>query len=208
MDAATLKRVFEPFFTTKEAGTGTGLGLATVYGIVSQHCGWLEIDSQPGLGSTFRVYLPQSAKAPAAEEKRKSDGFVKGRETVLVVEDNAAVRRVLARSLEAMNYRVFSAVNGNEAIDIWRRECGRIDLLLTDMTLAEGMTGLELARAVRAERHDLKVIISSGHYNETTHPGEPASEGIFFLPKPYDLSRLGAVLRACLDETSDFRREP
>ena len=199
MDPATLKRIFEPFFTTKEIGQGTGLGLATVYGIVAQHRGWVETESHVGIGTTFRVYLPASAKALAAEEGGKPQAVPRGQETLLVVEDDAGVRETLVRALRVLGYRVLMATNGQEAMNLWRDQGRQIDLLLTDMVMPEGLTGLELAERLSAEKPDLKVVISSGYSATLVQMGKSSARGIVYLPKPYDMAQVGAILRHCLD---------
>jgi two-component system, cell cycle sensor histidine kinase and response regulator CckA len=201
MNAATLKRIFEPFFTTKEPGKGTGLGLATVHGIVAQHKGWVEVESEMGKGTTFRVYLPaaaqmqvETAPIPASEPVRR------GKETVLLVEDELPVRQVVGRSLRALGYQVHEAENGQEAMRLWQTHGAQVDLLLTDMVMPEGMTGLELAEQLQALKPGLKAIISSGYSAEMVEVGVPTKEGIVYLPKPYTTSVLANVVRDCLDQ--------
>jgi len=198
MDEATLKRLFEPFFTTKEVGKGTGLGLATVDGIVAQHGGWVDVESKPGKGSTFKVFLPSVKAAVADRTKNANLEIQRGEETILVVEDALSVRRVLAQSLRLMGYRVIEAVNGQEAIKLWKDHDGKIDLLFTDMVMPEGMSGLDLAQKLRKATPKLKVIISSGYSMELVHQGKMA-ENIVFLPKPYQVEELSKVVRECLD---------
>lgn len=199
MDAATLKRIFEPFFTTKEAGKGTGLGLATVYGIVAQHKGWIEVASQPGRGATFHVFLPASTSAAALGVEDGPIRILDGRETILLVEDEVSVCRTVARALEARGYTVLEANNGQEALALWQKDGGRIDLLLSDMVMPEGMNGLELAERLRALKPGLKVILSSGYIGELSQEGIPTESGYMFLPKPYDTAELAKIVRECLD---------
>jgi len=198
MEEATLKRLFEPFFTTKGVGKGTGLGLATVDGIVAQHGGWVDVESKPGKGSTFKVFLPSVKAAVADRTKNANLEIQRGEETILVVEDALSVRRVLAQSLRLMGYRVIEAVNGQEAIKLWKDHDGKIDLLFTDMVLPEGMSGLDLAQKLRKATPKLMVIISSGYTRELVHQGKMA-ENIVFLPKPYQVEELSKVVRECLD---------
>ena len=202
MDAETLKRIFEPFFTTKEPGKGTGLGLATVHGIVAQHKGWVEVESEIGGGTTFRVYLPaaaqlqvETAPVPPSEPVRR------GKETVLLVEDELPVRQVVGQSLRALGYQVHEAGNGQEAMSFWQTHGAQVDLLLTDMVMPEGMTGLELAEQLQALKPGLKAIISSGYSAEMVEAGVPTKAGIVYLPKPYATSVLANVVRDCLDQT-------
>jgi CheY-like chemotaxis protein len=201
MDAAMLKRIFEPFFTTKEAGKGTGLGLATVHGIVAQHKGWVEVDSEVGAGTTFRVYLPvtdqvhvEVAPAPQTEPVRR------GRETILLVEDELQVRQIVGRSLRVLGYQVHEAGNGQEAMTLWQTHGAQVDLLLTDMVMPEGLTGLELAEQLQALKPGLKAIISSGYNDEMVQSGVPTKAGIVYLPKPFAMRVLANVVRDCLDQ--------
>jgi two-component system cell cycle sensor histidine kinase/response regulator CckA len=201
MDERTLKRIFEPFFTTKEVGKGTGLGLATVSGIVAQHNGWVEVESEVGKGSTFRVYLPAVDKAlVAATSKAAPERPRRGHETILLAEDEPAVRQVLGQCLRALGYRVFETSNGREALAEWEKHGPEIDLLFTDMVMPEGLTGWELGEQLRESRPGLKVIITSGYSAEMTSQGMPTEAGVVYLPKPYQASVLAATVRACLDE--------
>jgi two-component system, cell cycle sensor histidine kinase and response regulator CckA len=200
MDDATLKRIFDPFFTTKESGKGTGLGLATVYGIVGQHDGWVTVESTPGNGSVFCVCLPVlevTEQAPAEPEKPAPS--TSGKESVLLVEDEASVRQVVAQCLRRFGYRVVEARNGQEAITFWEEYRHQFDLLFTDMVMPEGITGRDLAARLRRTRPDLKVIISSGYSAEIMRAGAPTEEGIYYLPKPFEVSTLGSAVRNCLD---------
>ncbi|MBI5388367.1 MAG: PAS domain S-box protein [Verrucomicrobia bacterium] len=199
MNEATLKRIFEPFFTTKEPGHGTGLGLATVYGIVKQHQRWIEVKSQVGVGSVFRVFLPARKEAPPPKPVVASAPIPRGRETVLVVEDDDALRRIAAANLRHFGYRVLEAANGMEAVQRYDQHHGRIDLLLTDMVMPEGMTGLDLAGRLQEINPALKVIISSGYALDTTQSRALADNGITYLTKPYEASTLAATVRQCLD---------
>ncbi|HOW68051.1 MAG TPA: PAS domain-containing protein [Candidatus Paceibacterota bacterium] len=201
MDEATMKRIFEPFFTTKESGKGTGLGLATVHGIVGQHKGWIEVESQIGQGSTFRVFLPAEAHPsgptqPAAPETP----IQRGRETVLLVEDDTKVRQMIGQTLRILGYRVYEAANGQEAMGLWLTHSRQVDLLFTDMVMPEGMTGLELTERLQATRPDLKAIISSGYSAEIVQAGVPNKAGVVYLPKPYEAQTLAEVVRNCLDQ--------
>jgi PAS domain S-box-containing protein len=200
MDEATLARIFEPFFTTKETGKGTGLGLATVDGIVAQHRGWVEVDSRLGQGTVFRVYLPVSPTPVKAAVDRKIEVAPSGSETLLVVEDETAVRQTLVQALRGLGYRVFEASNGQEAMKLWKEHDRSFDLLVTDMIMPEGMTGLELAERIREDKPGMKVIISSGHAAEITNASTLAKASIFYLPKPYKVPLLGKMVRECLDK--------
>ncbi len=198
MSDETMKRVFDPFFTTKEPGKGTGLGLATVYGIVSQHKGWIEIDSAVAVGSTFRVYLPAVSASAPTPTQRAPDKVSGGTETILFVEDNSSLRHVVARALRAQGYRVHEAQDGRDAMALWDRHGAEVDLLLTDMVMPEGLTGMDLVANLRAKKPSLKAIISSGYGVEgpRLHDAD-----IAYLPKPYEARELCRTVRRCLDGT-------
>jgi CheY-like chemotaxis protein len=201
MDPAILKRIFEPFFTTKEAGKGTGLGLATVHGIVAQHQGWVEVESEPGRGTTFQVYLP--AAAPVASEVLQQPAPLpvrQGKETVLVVEDELKVRELVGRMLRGLGYQVHEARNGQEAMTLWQLHGPQIDLLFTDMVMPEGMTGLELTEQLQSLKPGLKAVISSGYSAEIVQTGVPNKAGVVYLPKPYEARVLADAVRDCLDQ--------
>jgi signal transduction histidine kinase/HAMP domain-containing protein len=201
MDSATMSRIFEPFFTTKEVGKGTGLGLATVYGIVKQHEGWIEVASQPGQGSTFMVYFPASAEAAKAEvaEGVPSATVQGGHETILVVEDETVLRDMAHLILQDCGYSVLAAGSGAEALQVWERHRGSIDLLLTDMVMPGGMSGRELAGRLLAEHPSTRVIFTSGYNVEETNTDFFRRRGAFFLQKPYTRNTLTKVVRDCLD---------
>jgi PAS domain S-box-containing protein len=192
-----LPRIFEPFFTTKDAGKGTGLGLATVYGIVKQHRGWIEVCSQLGTGTTFKIFLPATisdvAKGSISQTKASPAG---GREKILLVEDDADVRMVMRSVLEASGYQIWEAPNGLEALDVWKTHRSQIDLLLTDIIMPGGLNGWELADRLRRERPSLKVILMSGYSSEITGRFRPHSH---ILPKPFSLECLTETVRRCLD---------
>ena len=204
MDEPTLKRIFEPFFTTKQVGKGTGLGLATVHGIVAQHEGWVEAESQLEQGSTFRVYLPAVAHPLEAAGGKTATGLdtwqdLRGEETILLVEDEAGVRRQVGQILRTLGYRVLEASNGPEALAQWEVEVGRIALLFTDMVMPAGLSGMDLLERFRAQTPALKVIISSGYHADIPSHSRPLMAGVVYLPKPYEARALGRAVRSCLD---------
>jgi signal transduction histidine kinase/ActR/RegA family two-component response regulator/HAMP domain-containing protein len=203
MDTEIISRIFEPFFTTKEVGKGTGLGLATVYGIVKQHEGWIEVTSQVGKGSTFRVFLPASDTAAAGAEKADTDpmAFVRGgHETVLVVEDEPVLRDMAQMILEELGYRVLSAGTGREALGVWEQHNGRVDLLLTDMVMPEGVSGVELAKQMLARQPDLRVVFTSGYTVDDVSEAFLARTNARFLQKPYTRTTLAQAVRRALDQ--------
>jgi two-component system cell cycle sensor histidine kinase/response regulator CckA len=197
-----LPRIFEPFFTTKPFGKGTGLGLATVYGVVRQHEGWIEVQSEVGKGTTFHVLLPFATKAAPADSGRaiKETPRSRGSETILVVEDEEPVRRCVSAILGSHGYTVISACNGTEALASWDTFAGKFELLITDMVMPEQMTGVELARRLLERNPRLKVIYSSGYHQENEMNGSSAINGHRFLAKPYQSGQLLQVVRECLDQ--------
>jgi len=198
MSVETVNRIFEPFFTTKEVGKGSGLGLATAYGIVKQHQGWIEVTSQVGEGSEFRVWLPAGSRATMAAATAPPMEIIPGTGTILLVEDEEPVRTMMRKSLVQANYRVFIAASGQEALAQWRDKLDQIDLLLTDMVMPGGMTGLELAEACRKLAPRLRVIITSGYSEEILQSGVPTEKGFVYLPKPCGARVLVATVRKLL----------
>ena len=200
MNAETLGHIFEPFFTTKEVGKGTGLGLATVHGIVAQHDGWVEVISKEGEGSTFKVFLPVSDKGN--EELANEIVSVElqgGDETILVVEDEQGVRDIIAHTLKQHGYRVLEAADGPEAMNVWSEKSQEIDLLVTDIVMPNGISGDVLAGLLKADKVTLKVIFSSGYSMDFATVTAPLSDQINFLQKPYKLEILIKAVRDCLD---------
>jgi CheY-like chemotaxis protein len=195
MDAETKARLFEPFFTTKDLGRGTGLGLATVYGIVTQSDGAISVESEPGRGTTFRVYLPRTA-ASRPEEAVREEHSARGAETLLLVEDEEVVRRLLADMLRKQGYRVVVADGPDAALDLHAAE-GRVDLLVTDVVMPV-MNGRELAARLRRRDPGLKVLYVSGYAADAALT-DAAEDGCGFLQKPFSLDALAARVRALLD---------
>jgi CheY-like chemotaxis protein len=199
MDEATLKRIFEPFFTTKEVGKGTGLGLATVHGIVAQHKGWVEVESQVGKGTTFKVFLPATTKRKVEPTQTEKMAVMQGHETILLVEDETSLRRLVAKGLTLLGYRVIEADNGRAAMKLWQEYVQQIDLLISDMQMPEGITGLDLSEKFKKEKPALKVIISSGYNVEMAGEGCSNPGGIVYFQKPYEFEVLSKTIRDCLD---------
>jgi CheY-like chemotaxis protein len=200
MDSVTKSHIFEPFFTTKGVGKGTGMGLATVYGIVKQHNGWVEVTSEVGAGTTFQIFLPVTEKSPDIIVEKPSPPLRGGQETVLMVEDELLLKELVQCVLEEQGYRILAASSGAEALQIWNEHNGEIDLLLTDMVMPGGMTGRQLAEQLRPRDPHLKVIFTSGYSQEVVGRDFALQEGINFLPKPYHPPTLVHMVRNCLDE--------
>jgi two-component system, cell cycle sensor histidine kinase and response regulator CckA len=206
MTQTTLGHLFEPFFTTKEPGKGTGLGLATVYGIVKQHQGWILVDSQLDAGSTFTIFLPRASRpapapAPGSQPSQPSgkEAMARGSETILVVEDEPALRELVVSILQLCGYRTYEAETGVAALRVWEQHKEEIDLLLTDMVMPEGVSGRQLAERLQADDPGLKVIYTSGYSPGMAGKDIALLEGFNFLAKPYPPSRLALVVRECLD---------
>ena len=200
MDNATLGRIFEPFFTTKEVGKGTGLGLATVYGIVKLHNGWIEVESRVGMGSTFTVFLPAGKADAAATASVADKSSVRGgNETILVVEDETALRGLIRGVLQHYGYHVLEATAGNEALKVWEQHAAQIDLLLTDMVLPNGVDGNDLAGEMQRQKPVLKVVFTSGYSLELGGEEAGLKDGLNFLQKPFQPLTLARTVRRCLD---------
>ena len=196
-----LQRIFEPFFTTKELGKGTGLGLATVYGIVKQHKGWIEVESEMGKGTTFHIFLPASAVLAPQIEAATETQFraLGGTETVLVVEDERDLREIITRTLNRHGYRVFQAVDGNNALQIWSEYKNEIQLVFTDVIMPGGMNGRELADKLWVEKPKLKVIFSTGYGADALGRGFKLDPELNYLQKPYLPHALARIVRKSLD---------
>ena len=200
MDEDTCSHIFEPFFTTKEVGKGTGLGLATVYGIVKQHEGWIHVSSALGRGTTFEIYLPALRQAPQPATSDIDRPPVRGgSETLLLVEDNPTLRRLEAVGLRRFGYVVWEASNAKETLQLWREHQDRIALLLTDAVLPGALTGVDLAERLLQQKQTLKVIVTSGYGSERSGPEKLAALGITYLAKPFEIEALAATVRSCLD---------
>ena len=198
-----LPRIFEPFFTTKEVGKGTGLGLATVFGIIQQHQGWINVHSKVGHGTTMRVYLPRLAGTTDRSDAGPSPAPIRGgNETILLVEDEPTLRKSTHTALSRLGYHVLEAASAAEAITVWNRHQPEIQLLLTDLVMPGKMTGKDLARRLLKETPLLKVIYVSGYSAEIADRDFPLEEGVNFLNKPFPTSQLAKVLRDNLDARS------
>jgi two-component system, cell cycle sensor histidine kinase and response regulator CckA len=197
MSAETMTRIFEPFFTTKEPGKGTGLGLSMVFGFLRQSGGHVNVYSEVGEGTTFRLYLPRDASAVVEAEPAATAAAPPGTgETILVVEDNPAMRRVTIRQLRELGYRILECERAAEALDVLQRE--RVDLLFTDIVMPGGLDGLELAHLAHERWPTLKIVLTSGFPQARVDAGELGN--LRLLSKPYHREELAAALREALGE--------
>lgn len=188
MDEPTLARIFEPFFTTKDVGQGTGLGLATVYAIIKNHRGIIRVDSHPGQGTTFHIFLPVSAKAVVTEPSR-DDAILRGAGTVLLVDDEDGVRMVAGRILQQLGYQILLAPSGLRALEIYRQDRGRIDLVIMDM-LMPGMGGAETFQELKGIDPGVRVLLSSGYAMDEEVQQVMAAGARGFIQKPYRIAKL------------------
>jgi two-component system cell cycle sensor histidine kinase/response regulator CckA len=198
MSPETLSHIFEPFFTTKEVGKGTGIGLATVYGIVSQLGGWLEVKSQIGEGTVLRILLPATAEEAEPVAISDIDDVYGGGEKILLVEDEHTVREIITAILRDHGYEVWDAADGPGAIQLWQERGARFDMLITDIIMPNGVKGNELAARLQGEKPGLKVIFSSGYSSNFGTQAEPLPDGCSFLAKPYKPEVLVRAVRDCL----------
>jgi signal transduction histidine kinase/CheY-like chemotaxis protein len=197
------RRLFEPFFTTKKVGQAQGLGLAAVYGIIQQHNGWIEVDSEVGRGSTFRILLPCEVAQPIVALLPKTPVLRQGgNETILLVEDEPSLRKVLCRFLRQSGYRMLEASNATEALKVWGDHLQEIDLLFTDMTMPGGMNGSELCRRLRQDKPELKVIISSGYHVDRGEREDATDAHILYLPKPCASTAVIGAIKSCFEGSS------
>ncbi len=200
MDEEVLSKIFDPFFTTKELGKGTGLGLATVYGIVKQHNGYIYIYSEKNKGTTFKIYLPASKKTVKEPESKSTTKVLsEGSETILIVDDNTFICRLIVETLKPLGYNCLQAVSGKDAINVVREFRGEIHLLLTDVVMP-GMSGRELAEIMQRERPEIKVIFMSGYTeNIIAHHGV-LEQGINYIAKPITPFAITQKIRSVLHD--------
>ena len=196
MDAATIERIFDPYFTTKEVGKGSGLGLAVVHGIVKRHEGAITVESEPGRGSTFNVYLPAlDLKTTISPESRKPPPT--GSERVLIVDDEQAMVELGTKMLQRLGYQVVAVTDSREALDIFLSKPREFDLVITDYTMPR-LTGTDLARAIRRTRADIPIILCTG-FNHKTSESDMAELGVSVIMKPYDMRQMAKLIRTVLD---------
>jgi len=198
-----ISRLFQPFFTTKPIGEGRGLGLAAAYGTAAQHEGWIEAESEWGVGTIFRVYLPlltPEAGADRAPGTPAAGGEAPARVRILYIEDDEDVRRFISRALGLMGFEVYAAGNGRDALRFWSEEKDKIDLVVTDVMMPGEMDGLELIQHLRRERPDLKVLITTAYDDEVF--GESGIRVDTVLRKPYNLTRFNATVQSLLGRAS------
>jgi len=200
MDPKTVQRIFEPFFTTKELGRGTGLGLASVYGIVKGHGGYVDVESEKGRGTTFKIYLPAS-KEEVYNTIKPPNHISKGTGTILLVDDEEAVLEVGEKLLKVMGYHVLMAREGREAIDVYKKHRETVDLVLLDIIMPN-MKGGEVFDCLKEINPDIKVLLSSGYSidGEASKILERGGKG--FIQKPFEMERLSETIRAMLGNNS------
>jgi PAS domain S-box-containing protein len=196
MDEKVKAQMFEPFFTSKSTGKGTGLGLSTVYGVISQAGGDIEVDTEPGRGTTFRIYLPL-ARGPVASIPPVSSAPA-GSETILLVEDEASLNTLAQTILRRLGYTVLAAESGSQALELWAQSKGRVDLLLTDVIMPQ-MSGSELAHQLRGKKPQLKILFMSGYTNDMIESHGVLNGETGFLQKPFTSEKLGRTVREVLD---------
>lgn len=200
MDETVLSHIFEPFFTTKEAGKGTGLGLATVYGIVKQSGGYIEVYSEPGHGTSFKIYFPRvDSPLDQPDQGSSTHNGIGGDETILLVDDNESVRTAMAAVLEIKGYKVVQAINGMHALNLFRQLGGQVHLVITDVIMP-GMSGSELAHRLNEEQGDLKVLFISGYSDDVISEEGLEDLQATFLPKPSSMNTLLSKIRELLDK--------
>jgi CheY-like chemotaxis protein len=200
IESKVLSHLFEPFFTTKEVGKGSGLGLATVYGIVKQHQGWIQVRSEVGVGTTFEIFFPvvSSTAGKPTGDTDHTDSH-RGTETILLAEDENNLREMVSDVLSLHGYKVLSAESGPAAVKLFQGEEGKVDLILTDMVMPGGMMGTDLVAELTRSNPAVKVIYTTGYSPASTGLQDALHRGVKFLPKPYSPHKLAGFVRRCLD---------
>jgi two-component system cell cycle sensor histidine kinase/response regulator CckA len=199
MSPEILARLFEPFFTTKDQGKGTGLGLATVYGITQQHHGWIEVESATGAGTTFKLFFPTTDRKNIVEQKNVRPKIRGGTETILLVEDDAGVRSLARHVLRRYGYNIIEAQSGVDALKVWDEVGGKVNLLLTDIVMPDGITGPDLAKRLQEKNPNLPILFTSGYSLTAIGPDVDLRDGENFLQKPYHPEKLATLVRQRLD---------
>jgi two-component system cell cycle sensor histidine kinase/response regulator CckA len=199
MDAATVEHIFEPFFTTKEIGKGTGLGLATVYGVVKQHDGIIIVDSKPGEGSTFRIYLPAESGKPETRESGQRESGRKGSETVLLAEDHEGLRDAAQEMLGGLGYKLILASDGMKAVESFKNNMDKVDVVVLDVVMP-GLSGPEAYARMCAIRPNLGVVFTTGHTSDVETLSSLVTQGALVLQKPYNSAILTQAIRSVLDK--------
>jgi two-component system cell cycle sensor histidine kinase/response regulator CckA len=210
MDAKTREHIFEPFFTTKEPGKGTGLGLATVFGIIRQHGGFVSVDSAPNYGTTFRIYMPVVKGVTDISQpnfKPEETAFRGGKETLLIADDHEGIREMVRSALEGCGYRVLFAVNGEEAIRTFEENAHEINLVILDMVMPR-IGGLEAAKRMRQTRPELPVIFTTGYSSDNEALSKVIEAGGAVVEKPFDPRRLARRVRELLDASLVHSQSP
>jgi CheY-like chemotaxis protein len=208
MDAAVKARIFEPFFTTKEPGKGTGLGLSVVYGVIRQHDGFIEVDSIPGGGTSFALFLPVGEVSAAREVPEDlSPELLGGAETILVAEDEESLRTLVQQVLGGLGYHVILARDGEEAVEIFAQHRDEIDLVTLDMVMPR-LSGREAYERIRQFQRDVPVIFVTGYAGETAGPEYWGESNAALLHKPYSVDMLGRKIRQVLDQGRRSSRAP
>jgi PAS domain S-box-containing protein len=206
MDSEIRNRIFEPFFTTKQVGKGTGLGLSTIYGIVKQNNGFINVYSEPGHGTIFKIYLPQhTAKFEIAAPKKTTPETVTGNETILVLEDELSILEITKLMLEKLRYAVFSASTPSEAIRVAKEQSGKIHLLITDVTMPE-MNGLELAKRIIDVSPGIKCMFMSGYTSNVIGKHGVLDENVHYIQKPFSIQDLAAKVRETLESDDQLNQ--
>jgi CheY-like chemotaxis protein len=198
MDAETQSHIFEPFFTTKKQGKGTGLGLATVYGVVKQSGGFIYVYSEVGHGTTFKVYLPEVTSDVEREAEKTVVAPPRGSETILFVEDEESVRELVRDYLAGTGYHVLEAVDGVQALEVAAAHQGAIQILVTDVVMPR-LSGRELATRMAAQRPNIKILFISGYTDDSIFRHGVLEGGVAFLQKPFNLKDLAHKIRQVID---------
>jgi CheY-like chemotaxis protein len=204
MDEATKSRVFDPFFTTKELGKGTGLGLSVVYGVMQSHSGFVSVESEVDKGTTFHLYLPvpQESKKVREEQKKESVESSEGTETILFVEDEELLRTAVQSELESSGYKVYIAVDGQEAVEIYKEHQNEIILVLTDMGLPK-QTGVDVFQQIREINPGIKIVLASGFISLDQKSELLKAGANGFIQKPYMLTEVLQKIREVLDDKGE-----